>query len=280
VEEMSAAEKEMARLQREAIIAKEAVKAAAKAEAEAQAAAAQADADMAIEEEQLKAALEAEKQQKLGTPSSMPAGLTQTGGLSQVRIYEQLMTMRQRMSVRLSESNRYARFLEAELDRRDEEVKVCQQRMRLLSTECKSLVKAADEAARVAEYGVDKVAIHATMAKLAERLANLEDVLGKDIEGLAKVSMVDVPVSWIGIAEEVKMMGSFDNWSRGVDLSPEDYTFSGEQTFSATVELLPGEYEVKFLVDGEWRLGQGWAMTGDDGYNPDVNNLLTVDWST
>jgi len=46
----------------------------------------------------------------------MPAGLTQTGGLSQVRIYEQLMTMRQRMSVRLSESNRYARFLEAELD--------------------------------------------------------------------------------------------------------------------------------------------------------------------
>ena len=56
---------------------------------------------------------------------------------------------------------------------------MCQQRMRLLSTECKSLVKAADEAARVAEYGVDKVAIHATMAKLAERLANLEDVLGK-----------------------------------------------------------------------------------------------------
>jgi hypothetical protein len=52
----------------------------------------------------------------------------------------------------------------------------------------------------------------------------------QDIEGLAKVSMVEVPVSWIGIAEEVKMMGSFDNWSRGVDLSPEDYTFSGEQT--------------------------------------------------
>jgi hypothetical protein len=46
----------------------------------------------------------------------MPAGLTAGGGLSQVRIYEQLMTMRQRMSVRLSESNRYARFLEAELD--------------------------------------------------------------------------------------------------------------------------------------------------------------------
>lgn len=63
--------------------------------------------------------------------------------------------------------------------RRDEEVKVCQQRMRLLSTECKSLVKAADEAARVAEYGVDKAAIHATMAKLATRLSNLEDVLGK-----------------------------------------------------------------------------------------------------
>ena len=30
--------------------------------------------------------------------------------------------------------------------------------------------------------------------------------------------------------------------------------------FSATVELLPGEYEVKFVVDGEWRLGQGWCV--------------------
>lgn len=56
----------------------------------------------------------------------------------------------------------------------------------------------------------------------------------QDIEGLAKVSMVEVPVSWVGIAEEVKMMGSFDNWSRGIDLSPEDYTFSGEQTVRDT----------------------------------------------
>jgi hypothetical protein len=63
--------------------------------------------------------------------------------------------------------------------RRDEEVKVCQQRMRLLSTECKSLVNLANEAARTAEYGVDKVKIRANMAKLAERLVNLEDVLGK-----------------------------------------------------------------------------------------------------
>jgi len=61
----------------------------------------------------------------------------------------------------------------------------------------------------------------------------------QDIEGLAKVSMVDVPVSWIGIAEEVKMMGSFDNWSRGVDLSPEDYTFSGEQTVRVAPFLSP-----------------------------------------
>jgi hypothetical protein len=31
-----------------------------------------------------------------------------------------------------------------------------------------------------------------------------------------------VPVEWIGVASEVKVMGDFDDWTRGHELSAED----------------------------------------------------------
>jgi hypothetical protein len=33
-----------------------------------------------------------------------------------------------------------------------------------------------------------------------------------------------VPVEWIGVASEVKVMGDFDDWTRGHELSAEDVT--------------------------------------------------------
>lgn len=33
-----------------------------------------------------------------------------------------------------------------------------------------------------------------------------------------------VPVEWIGVASEVKIMGDFDDWTRGHELSAEDVT--------------------------------------------------------
>ena len=45
----------------------------------------------------------------------MGAARCATGSALQVRVYEQLLELQQRMNSRLSESNRYARFLEGEL---------------------------------------------------------------------------------------------------------------------------------------------------------------------
>ncbi len=49
----------------------------------------------------------------------------------------------------------------------------------------------------------------------------------------------EVPVAWFGVASEVRLMGSFDGWTRGVDLSADDISDSVFTRFEATVLLLP-----------------------------------------
>lgn len=73
------------------------------------------------------------------------------------------------------------------------------------------------------------------------------------------------------MAEDVRIMGSFDGWTWGVPLSPEEpQAFT---TFSATLQLLPGTYEIKLLVDGGWRLAADWPQTGE---GLAANNVLVV----
>ncbi len=50
-------------------------------------------------------------------------------------------------------------------------------------------------------------------------------------------------------AREVVLTGDFTNWSKDqIRLHP-----SGEGEWNAVLELLPGEYRYRLLVDGEWR---------------------------
>ncbi|GFP78840.1 hypothetical protein PHJA_000027500 [Phtheirospermum japonicum] len=67
-------------------------------------------------------------------------------------------------------------------------------------------------------------------------------------------------------------MGSFDGWSEGEHLSPE-YT-GPYATFSTTLMLRPGRYEIKFLVDGEWQLSTELPTVGEGLMQ---NNLLIVE---
>lgn len=84
-----------------------------------------------------------------------------------------------------------------------------------------------------------------------------------------------VPVEWNGVASEVRIMGEFDGWTRGQELSAEDVTSDSVYTTFETVLLLrPGVYRVKFVVDGEWRLAPDWPTDSDDQGN--MVNVLTV----
>ncbi len=68
-------------------------------------------------------------------------------------------------------------------------------------------------------------------------------------------------------------MGDFDGWTRGHDLHPEDMD-SVFSKFQSKINLKPGAYRVKLLVDGEWRLCADWPNE-DDGMGNTVN-VLTV----
>lgn len=46
-------------------------------------------------------------------------------------------------------------------------------------------------------------------------------------------------MSWFGVACEVRLMGSFDGWTRGVDLSAEELSDSVYTEFEAELVLLP-----------------------------------------
>ncbi|KAL2246785.1 UNVERIFIED_CONTAM: Protein PTST, chloroplastic [Sesamum indicum] len=81
-----------------------------------------------------------------------------------------------------------------------------------------------------------------------------------------------VHLFWNGVAENVQVMGSFDGWSQGEHMSPE---YNGSYaTFSATLMLRPGRYEIKFLVDGDWKLSPEFPTVGEGMLQ---NNLLIVD---
>lgn len=49
----------------------------------------------------------------------------------------------------------------------------------------------------------------------------------------------EVRVAWYGVASEVRLMGDFDGWTRGVDLSADNISDSVFTHFEATLLLLP-----------------------------------------
>ena len=59
-----------------------------------------------------------------------------------------------------------------------------------------------------------------------------------DIHPHASMSDSTVTIGFV-----IQLMGSFDNWTAGFELSPEDYTFSGDQTVSAQIrDLISGDF--------------------------------------
>lgn len=72
-------------------------------------------------------------------------------------------------------------------------------------------------------------------------------------------------------AKEVSVTGDFTEWSlEGVCLYP-----IGDGEWATTLELAPGEYEYRLLVDGEWHDHPGAARRVSNPFGGE-NCLLTV----
>ncbi|KAH0878432.1 hypothetical protein HID58_065826 [Brassica napus] len=75
-------------------------------------------------------------------------------------------------------------------------------------------------------------------------------------------------IVWPNSASEVLLTGSFDGWSTQRKMKKAQNGVS-----SLTLKLYPGKYQIKFIVDGQWKVDPLRPIVTCDGYE---NNLLII----
>jgi hypothetical protein len=189
-------------------------------------------------------------------------------------VYEQLSASRNRLSQQLSEKNRSIAAMEERLEQRERDLVTAMRAFSRLRAEVEALQQLMDSAAAALAYGVDRQGDLERMQTLSRRLLQLRQVLaylgplllcrllmapcsvvfasgagnsdhesmqafGKELAAFDVRVPREVPVFWYGVASEVRLMGDFDGWTRGVDLCAEDFTDNVFTQFEANVLLLP-----------------------------------------
>eukprot|EP00250_Pteridium_aquilinum_P001003 c11183_g1_i1 orf=283-1146(-) len=182
-------------------------------------------------------------------------------------------SMRANLMKKLSDANMYGRHLQRQLLEKEDALLKCKSELVTMETEMKALVSLAQEvASEGGKPGMRKINGKYIPSHLAVRLEELHERLLLQAQSIEAVCYRDVPFAWVGMAEDVQVMGSFDGWTQGLQLSPEN---TGSFTkFSATVKLRTGRYQIKFLVDGEWHVSPDLPLVGE---GPNINNLLVVE---
>ncbi|CAI5987985.1 unnamed protein product [Closterium sp. NIES-65] len=173
----------------------------------------------------------------------------------------EVIAMRSRLNKKLSESNTYNRFLQREVQYREQALSDSKALMIALAAEMRELSEVAEEIVKTDGLPVTrKINGRYLPSHLSNRLEELYSDLRQQLEGIEKLRLREVPLVWFGMAEDVKVMGSFDGWTYGEQMSPET---TGTMTrFTTVLKLRPGRYEIKFLVDGEWRVATEWPTVG------------------
>ncbi|CAH8253436.1 unnamed protein product [Arabidopsis lyrata] len=75
-------------------------------------------------------------------------------------------------------------------------------------------------------------------------------------------------IVWPNSASEVLLTGSFDGWSTQRKMKKAE-----NGVFSLSLKLYPGKYEIKFIVDGQWKVDPLRPIVSCGGYE---NNLLII----
>ena len=88
--------------------------------------------------------------------------------------------------------------------------------------EVESLQKIAIDAVEAAEDDTQsRENISARLATLTRRLDLMQKALRRDVKDIDAACIKSVPIRWVGMASDIRIMGSFDNWTKGVAMSPE-----------------------------------------------------------
>ncbi|KAF7831088.1 protein PTST, chloroplastic isoform X1 [Senna tora] len=182
-------------------------------------------------------------------------------------------TERLKLTKKLSEANQQNRFLKRQLYVKEEALVNFKSELAVMELEVQALVKLSEEIAKSGiPEGSRKINGKYIQSHLISRLEAMREKLKEQIKDVDSAKSKEVHVFWVGMAESVQVMGTFDGWSQGEHLSPE---YDGSFTkFSSTLMLRPGRYEIKFLVDGEWQLSPEFPTVGE---GLTKNNLLVVE---
>ncbi|KAK2986708.1 hypothetical protein RJ640_010933 [Escallonia rubra] len=179
---------------------------------------------------------------------------------------------RTKLVKKLSEANQQNRFLKRQLQVKEDALVDFKRELATMELEIQALVALAEE---IAISGIPKGSRKLNgkyiQYYLRSRLEAVQEKLKEQIKDVDAAQSKEVSLFWCGMAESVQVMGSFDGWSQGEHLSAE-YT-SSYTKFSTTLMLRPGRYEIKFMVDGEWRVSPELPTVGEGLMK---NNLLIV----
>ncbi|KAL3813327.1 hypothetical protein ACJIZ3_014595 [Penstemon smallii] len=180
---------------------------------------------------------------------------------------------RSKLIKKLSEANQQNRFLKRQLQLKEDALVNFKSDLAVMELQIQALVSLAREIANYSiPNGSRKIKGKYIQSHLLSQLEAVEEKIKEQIKDVGVAQSQEVPLFWCDVAESVQVMGSFDGWSHGEHLSPE---YTGSHTiFSTTLMLRPGRYEIKFLVDGEWRLSPEYPTVGEGEMQ---NNLLIVE---
>nr|XP_029119287.1 protein PTST, chloroplastic isoform X4 [Elaeis guineensis] len=180
---------------------------------------------------------------------------------------------RQKLTRKLSEANQYNRFLKRQLQIKEDALVKFKSELAVLELELQALVGLAEEIANSGvQLGSRKINGKYIQSHLLSRLEAVHEKAKEQIKDVDLLKFEEITLFWVGMAESVQVMGSFDGWTQGEEMSPE---YSGDYArFSTTLKLRPGRYEIKFLVDGEWQLSPEFPTVGEGMMK---NNLLVVE---
>ncbi|KAM1625467.1 hypothetical protein ACFXTN_012588 [Malus domestica] len=75
-------------------------------------------------------------------------------------------------------------------------------------------------------------------------------------------------IGWPNSASEVLIAGSYDGWTTQRKMEK-----SRTGIFSLCLKLYPGRNEIKFIIDGKWRIDPRRPIVRNNGYE---NNVLII----
>eukprot|EP01023_Acetabularia_acetabulum_P014804 TRINITY_DN17208_c0_g1_i3.p2 TRINITY_DN17208_c0_g1~~TRINITY_DN17208_c0_g1_i3.p2 ORF type:complete len:277 (-),score=33.89 TRINITY_DN17208_c0_g1_i3:356-1186(-) len=206
---------------------------------------------------------------------------SKNGETVDIRMYDQLRNSRNRLGKKLSEANQYISFLESSRQQSYEDITSSYDFVVKLCSEFGSLARSLESVAGSAQYGLDKQEALQKLQACADRFQNMELIAQKYKNEIHKNVPQKVSIRWSGVASEVRVMGDFDNWSAGQELSREDSSGTDSDTvfgtFETDLELRPGTYRIKLLVDNnKWQLAPDWPSEIDE-QSKETNNIITID---